>query len=54
MDVLPQKVHEQFMVQGIEVFGQIHKYRLCIALLRIFLHLLNRHLRTPARTIAVA
>ena len=54
VDVLPQKVHQQFVIQSIEVFGQIHKHRLCVALFCILLHLLNCHLCTSARTIAEA
>ena len=54
VDFLSYHVHQQIMIQRVEILGQVNEYRCGIALLRIFLHFLNRHLCASARSVAVA
>ena len=51
--VFSQQVQKPLVIQRVEVLGQVKAHSLNISLLRIFLHLPNRILRTSPRTIAV-
>ena len=54
VDFLSYHVHQQIMIQCVEILGQINEYRCGIALLRVFFHFLNRHLCASVRSVAVA
>ena len=42
------------MVQCIEILGQVYRYRIPVSFFRVFLHLLNRLLTAPFRSVSVA
>ena len=48
-DLFPQQFHQQFVVQCIEILGQVHFHRAGVALFCVFLHLAHRLLSASFR-----
>nr|WP_264083712.1 hypothetical protein [Paenibacillus sp. BJ-4] len=54
MDLFAQEIHQQLVVQRIEIFGEVDFYRVAIPLFRIFFYFPYGLLRASLRAIAVA